>query len=521
MIEIDLQESSCPPDEGKYLIDKESRTPLYLLAADVGTEAHWGPFRWKKDYSYNWPMAPALKGSVEDLQRKHYLQSIVSSDLSVSGGPVDPAFIYVGGVSLACIQASPGMMFDYGPYRYEYNGFQWNSTIIPGWDFILSSKSTTLHQNYSLRLATGVSLHGRIPTPSDLVVNENPFNGFSLENFYPPTGEGSTATFLFYRFEFKSGSWILSNAHEVEDFEKSRNESIESLLNKHQDIQKVQQELTEKEKNIGQLLDSLLKKLEEQDKEIQKVRQELTEKEKILMEKTTSYFYGPIFPDPTGVGLGSLWNVCSKVFLCVESPSGRAWTPLGLLEETDASLFTEGSLVYYHGKIATVRSGSFVLERERDMSNTKGLKEELQEDAVESAYRFAAKQYTKLAREPLTALLSSKLGADEKQAEQIQSFLSSELGMSFVATLLHFAMKIPGIPQDARTQRLTHELRLLGMSSAMDAAADLVMGPLRDFMVKAIQDPRISALPQLEAQKEVPIFGEKHDVENKEKQTLP
>ncbi len=118
------------------------------------------------------------------------------------------------------------------------------------------------------------------------------------------------------------------------------------------------------------------------------------------------------------------------------------------------------------------------------------LTQQLQQDAIDAAWRTAATQFVKLARDPIAAALSRKLApGDESLRSRIAAFLETEVGTAVMSGLLSMGLsalpggvaKVGGISQ-AHLDRLTRELRLKSMAEVADVAADLVMGPLRETL---------------------------------------
>lgn len=113
----------------------------------------------------------------------------------------------------------------------------------------------------------------------------------------------------------------------------------------------------------------------------------------------------------------------------------------------------------------------------------------LRADATDAAWRTAASQFVKLAREPLVGLLSRHLGpGDESLRARIAAFLETELGTAMLSSLLSVGLTVvPGV-KGAAAERLARELRVKAMSGAADALADVIMGPLRQIMQTYAKD---------------------------------
>lgn len=139
-------------------------------------------------------------------------------------------------------------------------------------------------------------------------------------------------------------------------------------------------------------------------------------------------------------------------------------------------------------------------------ATTEPFLKQLEDDARDAAWRTGAGQFVKLARDPLTAMLSRHLGpGDESLRGRIAAFLETKLGTALVSALLsaglsalpNGASRMIGL-SPAQLARLTQELRVGAMAGAGDVAADLFMGPLRQALVSMIETGGLK-LPELPA----------------------
>lgn len=117
----------------------------------------------------------------------------------------------------------------------------------------------------------------------------------------------------------------------------------------------------------------------------------------------------------------------------------------------------------------------------------------LQADATSAAHRTAAKQFVKLAREPLVGLLTRHLApGDEAFRGRLAAFLQTELGTSLLAAMLSVGIgSIPNLPPVASV--LSRELRVKAMADGGDVLADVLIAPLRDVARLYLQDPQTQA----------------------------
>ena len=110
----------------------------------------------------------------------------------------------------------------------------------------------------------------------------------------------------------------------------------------------------------------------------------------------------------------------------------------------------------------------------------------LLDDAASAAWRTAATQFVRLAREPICALLA-RHGLDARP------MLQTEVGVALLGGALSLLVRQLPIEQGAR---LATELRRAAMGKTADAAIDLLAGPLREALATAL---RGGAPAQLEA----------------------
>lgn len=118
----------------------------------------------------------------------------------------------------------------------------------------------------------------------------------------------------------------------------------------------------------------------------------------------------------------------------------------------------------------------------------------LEADATDAAYRVAGSQMTKLAKEPLCALLLRNLGpGDESLRARIAAFLDTELGGTIVSGMLSAGLSAIPAPRGSLAavygDRLGRELRVRALSGAGDEIADVIIGPLRKVAVDYLSAP--------------------------------
>lgn len=119
--------------------------------------------------------------------------------------------------------------------------------------------------------------------------------------------------------------------------------------------------------------------------------------------------------------------------------------------------------------------------------------------ADKMALRAAARQIIKTVKQPLAAGLATRLkgGKPREFTRSIAAFLDTPLGNAGLSLFLGGMVKVfPGVP-DAYREALSEEFIVEGGAVAVDFAADIFMGPIRDALsggVALLANPG-SALP--------------------------
>jgi hypothetical protein len=129
-------------------------------------------------------------------------------------------------------------------------------------------------------------------------------------------------------------------------------------------------------------------------------------------------------------------------------------------------------------------------------------------EATDAARRLAAKQFIKLTREPVVALLAGHLDKDDPSMRaKVAAFLDSELGEGIIAMLLSLGVAV--IPfEHPEVKILASQLRIKAMTDVGDVAADLIMAPLRQVISELIKGAALPALPVATQNVTVPNFAE-------------
>jgi len=113
----------------------------------------------------------------------------------------------------------------------------------------------------------------------------------------------------------------------------------------------------------------------------------------------------------------------------------------------------------------------------------------LRSEASTAGYRIAVRQVTKLVHEPMVARFCQM---DPANASIIKLLASSELGRASLAATMSVGVDYAGQKMTGNyalvAGNFAKELRVSAMSDTADFAMDIVMGPLRDVICKAITD---------------------------------
>jgi hypothetical protein len=133
------------------------------------------------------------------------------------------------------------------------------------------------------------------------------------------------------------------------------------------------------------------------------------------------------------------------------------------------------------------------LKQEMKMNEPKSrgavIKETLTADAIEAAWRLAGSQLVKTTREPLVALLTRHLGADDPSMRaKVAAFLETDLGSAMLSAMLSVGLTAMPGTMGGVPERLAKELRIKSMAETGDLVADVLMGPLRTVMSLYLKD---------------------------------
>jgi hypothetical protein len=105
---------------------------------------------------------------------------------------------------------------------------------------------------------------------------------------------------------------------------------------------------------------------------------------------------------------------------------------------------------------------------------------------TEAGYRVAATQLTLGVRRAIVSAVESK-GASHEQLESVANFLDSDAGVAIFSIAMGFGLPhLPKIGNDVRAEKLAKELRVLGMTTAGNAACDLIFKELFSAIQKAV-----------------------------------
>ncbi len=132
-------------------------------------------------------------------------------------------------------------------------------------------------------------------------------------------------------------------------------------------------------------------------------------------------------------------------------------------------------------------------------------------DLEKSAYRVAARQSAKVAKNAILTVVKSKT-ADKRKANKaasaVQEILDTDLGTYGVSEALGWMLTYaPGLKEHPRAQLLAEELRVEGLAGAGDLAFDKILQTLVPSMVSVLNSlPAVEqeASKQVEAKTEAP-----------------
>jgi hypothetical protein len=133
------------------------------------------------------------------------------------------------------------------------------------------------------------------------------------------------------------------------------------------------------------------------------------------------------------------------------------------------------------------KPGALRAEETAMTANHSTLMNALRADATDAAWRTAASQFVKLAREPLVGLLTRHLApGDDAMRAKLAAFLTTELGGALLSVTLSAALSALPESTGPAPARLARELRVRALADAGDVLADVVMGPLRQVLALSV-----------------------------------
>lgn len=123
----------------------------------------------------------------------------------------------------------------------------------------------------------------------------------------------------------------------------------------------------------------------------------------------------------------------------------------------------------------------------------------LETDAADAAWRTAGKQFVRLAKEPLVAMLQKHIAPEDPSMKaRLAALLDSELGEAMLAALLSVGLgSLPSPVASEVGARLSRELRVNAMATATNVVADVLMEPLRQVAVLYLQGAQTAAAQAL------------------------
>ena len=149
-------------------------------------------------------------------------------------------------------------------------------------------------------------------------------------------------------------------------------------------------------------------------------------------------------------------------------------------------------------------------------SQSQSLAQMLKSDFTKASYRVGATQLTKITKNVIIKLLSNK-NLDSERMKVIRELLDSELGSSFIATILGYTLTYaPKISNDPRAKVMANEFRVKGMEILGNEIVNVAITNLLPEIQSIITSlPKETVrLEQPSTEKEEDLSSEEEVVEN-------
>jgi len=154
------------------------------------------------------------------------------------------------------------------------------------------------------------------------------------------------------------------------------------------------------------------------------------------------------------------------------------------------------------------------------MSNTKTPGQIFKSDLEKSAYRVAARQSAKVAKNAILTVVKSK-NSDKRKANKavsaVEEILDTDLGTYGVSEALGWMLTYaPGLKEHPRAQQLAEELRVEGLAGAGDLAFDKILQTLVPSMVSVLNSlPAVEkeTTKQIESQEKTEVAQQEVELE--------
>jgi hypothetical protein len=129
-------------------------------------------------------------------------------------------------------------------------------------------------------------------------------------------------------------------------------------------------------------------------------------------------------------------------------------------------------------------------------------KQAVKSDAINAAYRVAAKNLVRVVKKPLLATLK-KQGMQKPVLEMIGGFIDTDLGSALLAYAIGSGMcALPFLANHPKASRLAEECRIQGMEVFGDAGVQFAMATFGPVLGSVID--YVNAQPEIPGEKSTP-----------------
>lgn len=133
--------------------------------------------------------------------------------------------------------------------------------------------------------------------------------------------------------------------------------------------------------------------------------------------------------------------------------------------------------------------------------NNMSIVDQFKTDSVSAAYRVGGRKLTAVAQKGLLAVMKSQ-GMKRKELNAMVTVAETEFGRAAIGQILGQALiRVPGLKEDKRVQRLAEELRVESIANGMEFTLDSLVGnflpqflPGVSEILEALPDPTATAV---------------------------